>query len=79
MWKRTNKKYPKEKQWDGDSQPGIDNKLFNKQFGTVGSPFKDIVYTLASNTIIHSRWIKGKCKQINPTLWKKKEKKKVAL
>ena len=66
------------KQWDGDSQPGIDNKLFNKQFGTVGSPFKNKVYTFASNSIIHSRWIKGKCKQINPTLWKRLQK-KVAL
>lgn len=65
-------------QWDGDSQPGIDNKLFNKQFGTVDSPFKNKVYTLASNSVIHSRWIKGKCKQINPTLWKRLQK-KVAL
>lgn len=76
VWKEARKSIQK-KQWDGDSQPGIDNKLFNKQFGTVGSPFKNKVYTLASNSVIHSRWIKGKCKQINPTLWKRLQKKRV--
>lgn len=57
MWKEP-VKVSKGKTEGGDSPGDRDNKLFSKQFGTVGSGLGNKMHILPSNSVINSRWIR---------------------